>query len=70
MKIKSDVADLLKPGLMALFSLSYYIPTSKRIRRLLKKHPKASSDLWIDAFNSGFDHGMKDSLREEDDEKD
>jgi len=57
---------LLKPGLCAIFAFSYYEPEKKRVKRLLKRHPKASSDLWVDAFNTGMDYQRGLSLREDD----
>ncbi len=66
MKVKGNFAGLLMPGLTAIFAFSYYIAEKKRVKRLLKRHPKASQDLWVDAFNSGMDFQRGLILREED----
>ena len=67
MKIKAAFATLVGTGLCAAFSFDYYVPSNKRIKKLLKKHPKASYDLWVDAFDSGMDYQRSILLREEDD---
>ena len=68
MRISSKIDTMLMPGLTALFSLAYYIPKSKKVKRLLKKYPKTTEKLWVDAFNAGLTHGMMCQLREDDDE--
>ena len=57
MRLKSMAGRLLRPGLMATYAFCYYEPTNKRIKRLLKKHPRRAQALWIDAFNAGVEKG-------------
>ncbi len=57
MRVYGEFVKLLKPGLIARFRYADYKPTNKRIKKLIKKHPKASCDLWVDAFNLGIEWG-------------
>ena len=64
MRVSGEYVKLLKPGLCAIWNWSYYEPTKKRVRKLIKKHPEASCNLWIDAFNAGIEWARKNEDKE------
>ena len=72
MKTFSSFADLLKPGMLSSYLWSYYEPHKKRVKKLIKKHPRAAGDLWDDAFYGGIDWSSRnnqvDTKYDEDDE--